>query len=231
VSRVLGFLVALVALLGTARPAGAFVKTHGVMLDSVAVSVAADLLRGTATDRSIVVLVPIPGDSLGVLAQRLLERLRAEGRDVRLRERALQPVGTPPTLPPGDMTQPASDSIPAMANGPPPLELRARVDGTGVAYVRRIRSFPFGVKGYERLVSMRASATCVDPRTGSVLWARSASASATDFVSKRDLAYMAGGSAGFNPPLPQGSGFRLLEPLIVLGVVTGLVVLFYSNRN
>jgi hypothetical protein len=230
VCRVVGFGGALVAQLGAAHPAGAFVKTHSVMLDSVAVSVAADLLRGTATDRSIVVLVPIPGDSLGVLAQRLLERLRAEGRDVRLRERALQPVGTPPTLPPG-MAQAAIDSIPAMAIGPPPLELRARVDGAGVAYVRRIRSFPFGVKGYERLVSMRASATFVDPRTGSVLWARSASASATDVVPKRDLAYMAGGSAGFNPPLPQGSGFRLLEPLIVLGVVTGLVVLFYSNRN
>lgn len=34
-----------------------------------------------------------------------------------------------------------------------------------------------------------------------------------------------------SPALPRGGGGRLLEPLIVVGVVTGLVVLFYSNRN
>jgi hypothetical protein len=216
---------AIAVLLGGARPAAALVPTHGMMIDSVAAVVAGDLLRGTAPGRPVVLLLPIPGDSLGVLGQRLLERLRADGNDVRIRERALAPTGAPPpTLPPGMSSGDA-------ARDPGAGELHARVDGVGVAYVRRIRSFPFGVKGFERLVSMRASATLVDPVTGGVLWAKSAARTVTDVVPKRDLAYVSGGSAGFNPAAPQGSGLRFLEPLIVIGVVAGLVVLFYSNRN
>lgn len=225
----LGIATLTLVLVSVARPADAFVRTHGMMLDSVATVVAADLLRGTASDRSVIVVVPIAGDTMGILAQRLVERLRADGREVLLHERPLPSIGVnPPTLPPG-MTPPSGDT--AASSGPSALELRARVDGAGVAYVRRIRSFPFGVKGYERLTTMRASATFVDPRSGQVFWARSASGSATDVVSKRDLAYVTSGSVGWNPTLPRGSGFRLLEPVIVLGVVAGLVVLFYSNRN
>lgn len=196
------------------------------MLDSVAVSVAAELLRGQTIDRPVVLLLPIQGDTAGVLAQRLLERLRSITGDVRLRERPpVVPGAQPPTMPPG------MGSVPPEGSGSDALELHARVDGATVSYLRRIRSFPFGVKGYERLVTMRASATMQDPRTGQVHWARSASGSLTDMVPKRDLAYVSGASAAWNPPLPQGSGFRLLEPLIVVGVVAGLVVLFYSNRN
>jgi len=209
-------------------PAGAFTPTHGMMLDSLAAKVAAELLRGNESDRPVIVLLTIEGDTSGILAQRLLERLRATSNDVRIRERPVAlPGGQPPTMPPG--MSPATD--PAVGAAPGAGELHARVDGAGVSYVRRIRSFPFGVKGYERLVTMRASATMQDPATGRVLWAKSASATLNDVVRKGDIAYVAGGSTGWNPPLPQGRGLRILEPLIVVGVVAGLVVLFYSNRN
>lgn len=233
-----------------ARPALAMVPTHGMMLDSVATSVAAELLQAPpAPGRPVVLLLPISGDTAGVLAQRLLERLRAVSSDVRVRERPPLPTGQPgqpgqpgaqsPTMPPGAQppTMPPGASSgfvdPAAGGGGEPqlFELHARVDEAGVSYVRRTRSFPFGVKGYERLVSMRASATLLDSRTGQVAWAKSATASLTDVVPKREIAYVSGGSAAWNPPLPQGSGFRILEPLIVTGVVVGLVVLFYSNRN
>jgi hypothetical protein len=198
-----------------------------MMLDSLAATVASDLLRGQESDRPVVLLLPIEGDTSGILAQRLLERLRASSSDVRVRERVVAvPGAPPPTMPPGTSSASEVPADPAA-----PLELHARLDGVGVTYVRRIRSFPFGVKGYERLVTMRASATLLDPRTGRVAGAKSASASLTDMVRKRDLAYVSGGSTGWNPPLPQGTGFRVLEPLIVIGVVAGLVVLFYSNRN
>ena len=229
-TAVLAAAAALAVLIGSGGSAGradAMFRTHAMMLDSVATIVAADLLRGTAADRPVVLLVPIPGDSLGLLGQRLLERLQADRRDVRIRERPLAIPGMPPpTLPPG---MSPTDATPVA--DPRVGELHARVDGVGVTYVRRIRSFLFGVKGYERVVSMRASATLVEPGTGQVLWARSASGTVTDIVEKRDLAYAAGGSEAFDPPLPRGSGLKILEPLIVIGVVAGLVVLFYSNRN
>jgi hypothetical protein len=74
-------------------------------------------------------------------------------------------------------------------------------------------------------------ATLVDLGTGDVLWTRVASAEATDRVSKGQIALVQAASVGLNPPLPSGSKGRLIEPLIVVGIVTGLVVLFYSNRN
>lgn len=213
-----GVVVALAAL--SAMPGGAMAvtKTHGMMLDSVATFVAADLLREApaAAGRGVMLTLPVRGDTLGVLAQRLVERLRAQGVPVRLAGRGAAAV----------------DSADSGSAAPiRPLEMGIRVDGSGVSYLRRIRSFPFGVKGYERLAALRASVTLVDPTTGEVTWARSASGSAVDVVPKRDLLAVGAGSGGINPPLPQGGGFRLLEPLIVLGVVSGLVVLFYSNRT
>jgi hypothetical protein len=225
----LALLLGAAAVLPARAHAREMVPTHGMMMDSAATLVAADLIRGAASGRPVVVVVPVPGDSMGLLAQRLLERLRGEGRDVRVRERAVPVAGMqPPTLPPG-MTSPPEDA-PADP-GTAALELHARVDGEGVAYVRRMHKFPFGLKAYERLTTMRASATWRDPRTGEVFVAKSASASITDIVPKGDVAYATGGTRVFDPALPHGNGIRFVEPLIVVGVVAGLVVLFYSNRN
>ena len=212
-----GVAVAFVALSAVPGGANAVTKTHGMMLDSVATSVAADLLHDVPSTkgRGVVLTLPVRGDTLGVLAQRLVERLRAQGVSVHLAGR-------------GTMDGSAdSGSVLAVR----PYEMGIRVDGSGVSYLRRLRSFPFGVKGYERMAALRASVTLVDPTTGEVTWAKSASGRAVDVVPKRDLMAVGAGSGGLNPPLPQGGGFRLLEPLIVLGVVSGLVVLFYSNRT
>jgi hypothetical protein len=79
---------------------------------------------------------------------------------------------------------------------------------------------------------MQVGASLVDPATRQVLWARSVSEQAVDVVRRGDLNVAQTGSAGLVPLPPRaGGGTRLLEPLIVVGVVTGLVVLFYSNRN
>jgi len=209
--------LALAALSALPSSTKAVTKTHGMMLDSVATMVAADLLRDvpSTSGRGVLVTLPVRGDTLGVLAQRLVERLRAQGVPVHVAGRGVA----------------APDSAEESAVRERPYEMGIRVDGSGVSYLRRIRSFPFGVKGYERLAALRASLTMIDPKTGEVTWARSSSGSAVDFVRKRDVTSVVAGSGGINPPIPPGGGFRLLEPLIVLGVVSGLIVLFYSNRT
>ena len=96
------------------------------------------------------------------------------------------------------------------------LQLNLQVGSAGVSYVRAIRKFPFGVRGYERLASMRVGASLVDLSTREVLWAKSASAQAIDEVRKSDLSYAQSGSGGLSPAPPRaGGGTRLLEPLIV----------------
>ncbi|HET9251468.1 MAG TPA: hypothetical protein VFP58_05065 [Candidatus Eisenbacteria bacterium] len=253
--------------------------THGMALDSVAVLVASDLLAGAELPegRPIVIATPVPGDTLGLLTHRLVERLRGRGAVVRLSAYGMNgaPVpsgtgasspgtaygglsgalgapstgtfGSPGTIAPDSVPQPEdfmakaappspapSSAAPAPARdplrAPGTVQLQVQVDGSAVSYVRRLGKFPFGTKGYERLSAMRAAATLLDPATGEVFWTRSASRSLTDEVRKGDVAYAASGSGRLNPPVPKG-GTRWLEPLIVVGVVAGLVVLFYSNRN
>ena len=229
--------------------------THSMVLDAVADTVAADLLAGAAipSGRPVVLASPAPGDTLGLLTQRLVERLRQRGIAVRITSSGstsplygnimggmpgsgMQGSGMPGSGTPGDGSAVPGDSSTAVTHatssleGGRPLRVDLRVDGSGVTYVRKIHSFPFGTKGYERLAGMRASLTILDPESGDVLWARSSTHSATDVVRKKDVAYAASGSGRLNPPVPSG-GTRWLEPLIVVGVVAGLVVLFYSNRN
>jgi hypothetical protein len=191
--------------------------THGMALDSVAVMTAGDLLTGVTIPggRPVVLVSPAPGDTLGLLTQRLVERLRGEGTVVRL------------VAPGADLR----DSAYVRSSGDAgPLRLNVAVDGAGVTYTRRVGKFPFGTKGYERLAAMRATATLIDPVNGEVFWTKSSARSATDLVRKGDVLYAASGSGRLNPAVPHG-GTRWLEPMIVVGVVAGLVVLFYSNRN
>lgn len=233
-------LLCTVAAPGTAAAKSAMPPTHSMALDAVADTVAGDLLRGATFPggRPVAMVTPAPGDTLGLLTQSLMERMKALGVSVRL---ARGGAGTPEMEPsthgipagtaPGDSTAAAASAMSHGADPAAPLRLQVLVEGSGVSYVRRLGSFPFGTKGYERLAGMRASATLFDPQNGEVVWTRSATRSASDVVAKGDVAYAASGSGYLNPPVPRGGGTRWLEPMIVIGVVAGLVVLFYSNRN
>ena len=233
-------LLCTVAAPGTAAAKSAMPPTHSMALDAVADTVAGDLLRGATFPggRPVAMVTPAPGDTLGLLTQSLMERMKALGVSVRLARgeavtREMEPStrGIPAGTAPGDSTAAPASAMSHGADPAPPLRLQVLVEGSGVSYVRRLGSFPFGTKGYERLAGMRASATLFDPQNGEVVWTRSATRSASDVVAKGDVAYAASGSGYLNPPVPRGGGTRWLEPMIVIGVVAGLVVLFYSNRN
>jgi hypothetical protein len=201
---------------------GALPKTHAAMLDSVAAMAAADLLRGgpIPPGHAVRIATPLAGDTLGFLAQRLVEQLRRSGTEVRL-------VPTHATADAGIAEDPPARAREDSTD----LVLQVEVRSAGVSYVRAVKKFPLGVKGYQRLATMQAGASLLDPVTHGVLWARTASAQASDLVRRGDLNIAQTGSASLVPVPPRGGGTRLLEPLIVVGVVTGLVVLFYSNRN
>lgn len=229
-------LAGLVTMSGSATAKSPMPPTHSMALDAVADTVAGDLLKGASfpAGRPVEILAPVPGDTLGLLTQSLIERMKAIYVPVRLPHAVdtaagVGSAGTPGLVPIGDSVQVIQGQ--RQSNPMSPLQLRVLVEGSGVTYVRRLGSFPFGTKGYERLAGMRASATLFDPENGDVVWTRSAARSASDVVPKGDVAYAATGSGYLNPPVPRGGGTRWLEPMIVIGVVTGLVVLFYSNRN
>ena len=225
--RILGTLGLVALLLGSGAPralaASGLPKTHAAMLDSVAGMAAAQILRGATipAGHAVRVTTPLPGDTLGFLAQRIVEQLRQSGTEVRL-------VSTRATAEAGVGDDPPSRAREDSTD----LVLNLEVRSAGVSYVRPVKSFPFGIHGYRRLASMQVGATLLDPVTHEVLWARSVAAEAADEVRRGDLMYAQTGSGGLVALPPHaGGGTRLLEPLIVVGVVAGLVVLFYSNRN
>ncbi|MEK7314851.1 MAG: hypothetical protein AAB011_01625 [Candidatus Eisenbacteria bacterium] len=220
------FLVAMVGYFAApAEAAEALPRTHMAAFDSVAAQLAAELVPSGAipAGRPVELTAPLPGDTLSLFEQRLVQRLRADGVTVRMGAAPAAPVIDP-------VTGEARAETPATpADGT--VRLAVRVESRSVSFVRRIGKFPFGAKGYERLVTLQAQARLVDAASGDVLWAKTAARQATDVLRARDLDTAASGTGMFRPSVPQGSRFGFLEPLIVSGVVAGLVILFYSNRT
>ncbi|HSQ59661.1 MAG TPA: hypothetical protein VLT84_04430 [Acidobacteriota bacterium] len=228
--------ILMAAAFGAASPVRAAdtpAPTHAAMFDSVAARVVDQLLPPGAipAGRSLELAIPLAGDTLGLLEQRLLTRLKRDGIAVRVAP--LKPA--PPAMA-------AFDSVtgePLQAAAPEPgagsgasLRLEARVEAKTVTYLRRLGRFPFGTKGYERLVAVQIQSRLLDAATGEVVWARTGADRATDLVRPRDVVAVAASGTGlFRPELPPRTGLRFLEPAIVAGVVIGLVVLFYSNRT
>ncbi len=200
-------------------------RTHMAAFDSVAAQVAAELVPSGAipSGRTVEITAPLPGDTLSLFEQRIVQRLRADGVTVRMAAAPAAPVIDP-------VTGEARVEAPA-APAEGTVRLGVRVESRSVIFVRRIGKFPFGTKGYERLVTLQAQARLVDAASGNVLWAKTAARNATDVLRARDLDPAASGTGMFRPAVPQGTRFGFLEPLIVSGVVAGLVILFYSNRT
>ncbi len=200
-------------------------RTHIAMFDSVASMVASELLPVGAipAGRSVEITTPVPGDTLTLFEQRVVQRLRNDGVTVRVGPATTAPAVDPVTGEPRvETAAPVTESV---------VRLGLRVESRSVLFVRRIGKFPFGTRGYERLVSLQAQARLVDAANGNVLWAKTAARSASDVLGAHDLDTAASGTGMFRPAVPRGTAFGFLEPLIVTGVVAGLVILFYSNRT
>jgi len=201
--------------------------THAAMFDSIAGRVADDLAPAGAipAGRTLELKIPLPGDTLSLLEQRLLQRLRARGVTVRLARAG----GAAPFDP---LTGTAAMETLRSESEPPPLRLEASIESRSVVYLRRVGRFPFGSKGIERLVTLRAQSRLVDEASGEVVWARTGAGQLLDLVPSGDVEAVASSGKGmFRPGLPPKPGLRFLEPVIVAGVVVGLIVLFYSNRT
>jgi hypothetical protein len=201
--------------------------THAAVYDSIAARVADDLAPAgmIPPGRPLDLQIPLPGDTLSILEQRLLQQLKIRGVTVRLLgSRAPARIDT--------ITGARVAESNAFDQGGTPLRMEARIESRSVTYLRRIGRFPFGTKGFERLVTLQAQSRLVDGASGEVLWARTGSARSLDLVPSGDVDAVASSGLGmFRPGVPPRRGLRFLEPTIVAGVIVGLVVLFYSNRT
>ena len=100
-----------------------------------------------------------------------------------------------------------------------------------VTYGQTGRSWFLGGRQVPRQATCQLAATLVDP-DGSVVLTMREGAVLTSTVSAGDIAVLeSAGERWVNGELSQEESGNLLEPLVVTGVVTALVYLFYSSRN
>ena len=119
------------------------------------------------------------------------------------------------------------------SNPDPPdrlLEYRVLEMGTEFTGQRR-RRWLIGEKMVDRLVRVKLSIQFTDSPTGEVLWRQERSLEVVDRFPKRALPKVRSDRYSFTASALQESDIsRIIEPVIVSGVVGWLTYLFFSNR-
>ncbi len=132
---------------------------------------------------------------------------------------ASEPVATPKS----------SEAVaPARQLSGPVLEFR--VIECAVKYVGVHRAYFLGPKRVERAALVDLSSRLIDGETREVRWTGAGEGIAVDRVAKSKLPLYE--SSDFTPPsLEEPGALRYVEPVLVGGIVTGLVYLFYTNQD
>lgn len=101
-----------------------------------------------------------------------------------------------------------------------------------VAYTDVHRSHLIGGKKVSRSASVRIFATLSDADSGRVLWTGEAEQTAADEFDSGEVARVEYGNYTFlQPGLPSGGWGKYAEPVLVTGIVVGLIYLFFANQS
>lgn len=107
-----------------------------------------------------------------------------------------------------------------------------RVNDFSFRYDDIYRRFVFGPKRVRRLARVDLHLRLTDADGQTVVWSENGSHSAVDVVPYGDVESLESKTYAFAQPAREpGTLSRLYEPLIVAGIVGGLVYLFYSNQS
>jgi hypothetical protein len=111
--------------------------------------------------------------------------------------------------------------------------LEVEIVDLAVVYVGSHRSKWVGPRWVEREARSRLFARLLDPSGARVLWADRAEASRRDEVNAGDLSRLEEEKpvAYTKPAAPAARWNKLVEPVVVTGIVVGLIVLFFSNQE
>jgi hypothetical protein len=110
--------------------------------------------------------------------------------------------------------------------------LEYKIGEIEIRYPRHWRGSLFGSAMVERSVRAVIFFRLIDKTDGRVIWADSGRASVTDVVSRKLLEDLEVPREGGNETESGAGGLgRVVEPIVVSGIVVGLVFLFYSSRT
>ena len=133
-------------------------------------------------------------------------------------------------------SEPVIDSSPSEGSNAPIEEgdlplLVISLDESRVDYPRLFRSGLFGGMHVERRALVTLSAKLLRPDTRAVYWVGQADTSLADYVRKSEVPLLEDAAVPETKgTVPQQSWQKMVEPVLVVGLIIGLVSLFYTNR-
>ena len=99
-------------------------------------------------------------------------------------------------------------------------------------YTKIYRSHLIGGKKVKRRADVRILATLFDESDGAVVWTGEALQSQEDQFPYGQLAEVEAGLFAFSkPPRESKSWGKVVEPVVVTGIIVGLIYLFFSNQS
>jgi hypothetical protein len=201
------------------------VKTNFDILRTLTVQVADELVASFPPDSTAreLWLVPASRDErYDFIGNILMESLAAK------RYRAHIPV--PPAASPADSTGMGTKSPAAVEVSGLRLEFQA-TDFT-LRYPKIYRSHVIGGKEVKRSAGVRVQIKLVDPRDGLVVWMGEAARSYDDHFPYGMIAEVEEGLYMFTKPARQSRSWgKIVEPVVVSGIIVGLIYLFFSNQS
>ncbi len=122
------------------------------------------------------------------------------------------------------------DSVATVGGGQGDPILEYQLGTARVTYLRLIGFLPGRVK-IERQSLVEGSLTMRDPRTSRVIWTGDASYNLVDAFPKGAVPLVEDPRfTDLKGDVPQRNADKVIEPVIVVGVVSGLIALFFQNR-
>ena len=130
-------------------------------------------------------------------------------------------------------TPPAPQPVPTGRPYPPGVILEFQVLEFGVTYPEIKRRFLlFGATSIQRLGGVYVQAKQIEGPDGEILLVTSGRSHQLDRISGRSRFLAEGAGYPFaQPEVPPGRIGKLAEPMVVLGIISSLVYLFYQNQN
>jgi hypothetical protein len=114
----------------------------------------------------------------------------------------------------------------------PHYRLSFQIIRMSLAYTRIGRRYWFGAKEVERLAEIGIFAQLADLGSGDVVWVGDAQKKFDDTIRYSQLKMVEEEQYGFTKPERNELRWsRFVEPVIVTGIISGLVYLFFSNQS
>ena len=125
----------------------------------------------------------------------------------------------------------AADSVSA-GGGEAGLRLEFETIAFTLRYPEIYRSRLVGGKNVKRAAELRVLAKLVEPGNGFVVWMSEASKSYSDQFSYDDIEDVEASLYDFTkPPRESRNWGKIVEPVVVSGIIVGLIYLFFSNQG